>query len=134
MSAYSNFLQEIKTKISALEFVKAYPVSVITQDDAELATLLEQRLDAFNGLVVVVCVESQKGEYPAIDMTWSLVITEAVPINRERADFITALDLAERIKVELDCHQYRWLETTHQFSEDSITIATARYRALLSTK
>lgn len=128
---YSDFLNGIKERILEIEAIKAHDVAVITQDDASITNVLEQKLEFFNGLVVVLCVLSQKGEHPAIDLEYSIVITEAVPINRERADFVTATELAEIIKYEIDGTNTRWFETTHEFTDTSIAIATAKYRALL---
>ena len=128
---YADFLEQIKTRILSIDAIKSHDVAVITQDDASITNVLEQKLEFFNGLVVVLCVLSQRGEHPAIDLEYSIVITEAVPINRERADFITATELAEIIKYELDDTSTRWFETTHEFTDTSIAIATSKYKALL---
>ena len=80
--------------LRANETLREAGVTVLEQNSQELAFLLEKPIDA--PVVVVTCDKARKRHtQPAEwELECSVMVTENVPLNRERPTFLTALDVA----------------------------------------
>ena len=71
-------------------------VSVLEQNSQELAFILAKPLSEIDAPVVVTCDRATKRDTSPVEwnLECSVMVTENVPANRERAGFLTALDVA----------------------------------------
>ena len=92
------FIQKVMADaLRANETLRAAGVTVIEQDSQELAYLLKKPLAQIDAPVVVVTCDKARKRYTQPvewDLECSVMVTENVPLNRERPDFLTALDVA----------------------------------------
>lgn len=92
------FIQKVMADaLRANETLRAAGVTVIEQDSQELAFLLKKPLAQIDAPVVVVTCDKARKRYTQPvewDLECSVMVTENVPLNRERPDFLTALDVA----------------------------------------
>ena len=72
-------------------------VTILEQNSQELAFLLKKPMSQINAPVVVVTCDRARKRHSA-PVTWelecSVMVTENVPLNRDRQNFLTALDVA----------------------------------------
>ena len=83
--------------LRANETLRAAGVTVLEQNSQELAFLLAKPLSQIDAPVVVVTCDKARKRHtqPAEwELECSVMVTENVPINRERPAFLTALDVA----------------------------------------
>lgn len=92
------FIQKVMADaLRANETLRAAGVTVIEQDSQELAYLLKKPLAQIDAPVVVVTCDKARKRYTQPvewDLECSVMVTENVPLNRERPDFLTALEVA----------------------------------------
>ena len=92
------FIQKlIADALRADETLRAAGVTVIEQDSQDLAFLLKKPLAQIDAPVAVVTCNKARKRYtqPAEwDLECSVMVTENMPLNRERPDYLTALDVA----------------------------------------
>ena len=72
-------------------------VTVLEQNSQELAFLLKKPMAQIDAPVVVVTCDKARKRYttPVVwELECSVMVTENVPLNRERPTFLTALDVA----------------------------------------
>jgi pseudouridine-5'-phosphate glycosidase len=94
----NRFIQKVMADaLRADETLRAAGVTVIEQDSQELAFLLKKPLAQIDAPVAVVTCDKARKRYTQPvewDLECSVMVTENVPLNRERPDFLTALDVA----------------------------------------
>jgi hypothetical protein len=93
-----HFIQKIMADaLRADETLRSAGVEVLEQDSQALAFLLKKPMSQIEAPVAVVTCDRARRRHTAPEM-WelecSVMVTENVPINRERPDFLTALDVA----------------------------------------
>ena len=79
------------------ETLRAAGVEVLEQDSQALAFMLKKPMSQIDAPVVVVTCDKARKRHtqPAEwELECSVMVTENVPINRERPAFLTALDVA----------------------------------------
>ena len=79
------------------ETLRAAGVEVLEQDSQALAFLLKKPMAQIDAPVVVVtCDRARKRHSQPVEweLECSVMVTENVPLNRERPEFLTALDVA----------------------------------------
>lgn len=84
-------------------------VCIVSQNEQELAALIEEEEARLDGLVVVVTVDDVQKIHarPAVyDVRFSVAATEWVPINREKPGFMTALDAGMACGEALDAAKF----------------------------
>lgn len=83
--------------LRADETLREAGVTVLEQNSQELAFLLKKPMSQIEAPVVVVTCDRARKRHSA-PVTWelecSVMVTENVPLNRERQNFLTALDVA----------------------------------------
>lgn len=83
--------------LRANETLRAAGVEVLEQDSQSLAFLLKKPMSQINAPVAVVtCDRARKRHTQPEEWEFecSVMVTENVPLNRERPEFLTALDVA----------------------------------------
>ena len=83
--------------LSANETLHEAGVTVLEQNSQELAFLLKKPMSQIDAPVVVVtCDKARKRHTSPVEweLECSVMVTENVPLNRERPAFLTALDVA----------------------------------------
>lgn len=83
--------------LRADETLRAAGVEVVEQNSQDLAFLLKKPMAQIDAPVVVVtCDRARKRHSQPVEweLECSIMVTENVPLNRERPDFLTALDVA----------------------------------------
>ena len=83
--------------LRANETLRAAGVEVIEQDSQELAFLLKKPMSQIEAPVVVVTCDKARKRHSAPvewELECSVMVTENVPLNRDRPAFLTALDVA----------------------------------------
>ena len=93
-----HFIQKIMADaLRDNETLRAAGVTVLEQNSQELAFMLKKPLSQIDAPVVVVTCDKARKRHtqPAEwELECSVMVTENVPLNRERPDFLTALDVA----------------------------------------
>lgn len=83
--------------LRADETLREAGVTVLEQNSQELAFLLKKPMSQIEAPVVVVTCDRARKRHSA-PVTWelecSVMVTENVPLNRDRQNFLTALDVA----------------------------------------
>lgn len=90
-------------------------VAVLEQNSQDLAFMLAKPLSGIDAPVVVVTCDKavKRATQPVTwDLECSVMVTENVPANRERAGFLTALDVAF-----VACETLAGVEGVHQTGE-----------------
>lgn len=83
--------------LRADETLRAAGVEVLEQDSQALAFLLKKPMSQINAPVAVVTCDRARRRHTAPEeweLECSVMVTENVPINRDRPEFLTALDVA----------------------------------------
>lgn len=92
------YIQKIMADaLSANETLRGAGVTVLEQNSQELAFLLKKPMSQIDAPVVVVTCDRARKRHTAPvewELECSVMVTENVPINRERPAFLTALDVA----------------------------------------
>ena len=93
-----NYIQAVMAEaLRADETLRAAGVTVVEQNSQDLAFLLKKPMAQIDAPVVVVtCDRARKRHSQPVEweLECSIMVTENVPINRERPEFLTALDVA----------------------------------------
>lgn len=93
-----NYIQAVMAEaLRANETLRAAGVTVVEQNSQDLAFLLKKPMAQIDAPVVVVtCDRARKRHSQPVEweLECSIMVTENVPINRERPEFLTALDVA----------------------------------------
>lgn len=79
------------------ETLRAAGVTVLEQNSQDLAFMLAKPMSQISAPVVVVTCDKARKRYSQPvewELECSIMVTENVPLNRERAEFLTALDVA----------------------------------------
>jgi hypothetical protein len=83
--------------LRANETLREAGVTILEQNSQELAFQLKKPMSQIEAPVVVVTCDRARKRHSA-PVTWelecSVMVTENVPLNRERQNFLTALDVA----------------------------------------
>lgn len=93
-----NYIQSAMAEaLRANETLRAAGVTVLEQNSQDLAFLLAKPMSQVDAPVVVVtCDRARKRHSQPVEweLECSIMVTENVPLNRERPAFLTALDVA----------------------------------------
>lgn len=93
-----HYIQKIMADaLRANETLREAGVSILEQNSQELAFMLKKPLGQIDAPVVVVTCDKARKRHssPVVwELECSVMVTENVPLNRERATFLTALDVA----------------------------------------
>jgi pseudouridine-5'-phosphate glycosidase len=120
--------------LRANETLRAAGVTILEQNSQELAFLLKKPMSQIDAPVAVVTCDRARKRHtsPAEwDLECSVMVTENVPLNRERPEFLTALDVAFIACETLDAPQLGIHQTTepvkHTTPARGILEAEARF-------
>ena len=109
-----HYIQKLMAdSLRANETLREAGVTVLEQNSKELAFLLKKPMSQIDAPVVVVtCDKARKRHSEPVEweLECSVMVTENVPLNRDRQAFLTALDVAFVACEVLDnpqggCHQ-----------------------------
>lgn len=93
-----NYIQSAMAEaLRANETLRAAGVTVVEQNSQDLSFLLKKPMAQVDAPVVVVtCDRARKRHSQPVEweLECSIMVTENVPLNRERPAFLTALDVA----------------------------------------
>ncbi len=110
-------------------------VEVILQNDGDLATLVERETNSLDAPVAVVTVDKMENASPGVRISGMVAVTEYAPLNRaDRADFLTALDVAVIAHAALDRHDVHSGAVTHTTPGDGVLEATCAWELELLEK
>ena len=122
--------------LRADETLRAAGVEVLEQDSQALAFLLKKPMSQINAPVAVVTCDRARRRHTAPEeweLECSVMVTENVPINRDRPEFLTALDVAFIACEVLDDPQLGIHQTAepvkHTTPARGILVAEARFAA-----
>ena len=122
--------------LRANETLRAAGVEVLEQDSQELAFLLTKPMSQIEAPVVVVTCDKARKRHSAPvewELECSVMVTENVPLNRDRPAFLTALDVAFVACEVLDAPQLGIHQTAdpvkHTTPARGILEAEARFAA-----
>lgn len=107
-------------------------VRIVTQNEQDLATLIQTEEGKLDGIVAVVTVDTVSKVHsmpPKYDVSFSVMVTEVVPVNRERSAFRTAIDVAETCGETVDAAEIGHFDLLrHTVPADGILNAVAECR------
>ena len=112
------------------ELADSSRVTLIGQNSASLAEAIEKNLDAVDNVAAVVCVDRvayRRTQPKTADVEFSVRCTENVPVNREKTDFLTALDVAFLAVDALDGEWAHAEDVLHSTPGDGVLEATAKF-------
>lgn len=110
-------------------------VEVIIQNDGDLATLIDREVKSLDAPVAVVTVDKMENASPGVRISGTVAVTEYVPMNRaDRADFLTALDVAVIAHAALDRHDVHSGSVAHATPGDGVLEATCAWELELLEK
>lgn len=110
-------------------------VEVILQNDGDLATLIERETKSLDAPVAVVTVDKMENASPGVRISGTVAVTEYVPMNRaDRADFLTALDVAVIAHAALDRHDVHSGAVAHSTPGDGVLESTCAWELELLEK
>lgn len=93
-----HYIQKIMADaLRANETLREAGVTILEQNSQELAFLLKKPMSQIDAPVVVVTCDKARKRHSAPvewELECSVMVTENVPLNRERPAFLTALDVA----------------------------------------
>ena len=93
-----HYIQKLMAEaLRANETLREAGVTVLEQNSQELALMLKKPMSQIDAPVVVVTCDKARKRHtqPAEwELECSVMVTENVPLNRERPAFLTALDVA----------------------------------------
>lgn len=93
-----HYIQKLMAEaLRANERLRKAGVTVLEQNSQELAFMLKKPMSQIDAPVVVVTCDKARKRHSAPvewELECSVMVTENVPINRERPLFLTALDVA----------------------------------------
>ena len=110
-------------------------VEVILQNDGDLATLIERETKSLDAPVAVVTVDRMENASPGVRVSGMVAVTEYAPLNRaDRAEFLTALDVAVIAHAALDRHDVHSGAVTHTTPGGGVLEATCAWELELLEK
>lgn len=128
MNLASQLQADIYERLCREPTLHAREIVPLQQDAGEILHLIEQDLTRLDRPLIVIAVDSARSNRPGVELSWSLIITEAVPLNRLREGFLTALDVAFLCIRALDGSTHHWVDLQHTVSEDGLFQATLSFR------
>lgn len=126
--------EKIKRELNELDIIKQHNVNVVCQDEGDILQLINKELSELDGLTCCIVIDRIEDQHPAELVNFSLLITEIVPINRQRADFLSALDIALEIGKALNNEEQRRTSVENEILEAGVFQATSKYKTLIHIK
>lgn len=115
--------------------LKAAGVQVISQNDGEVAKLIQKEVSQLNAPVAVVTVDKMTNNQPGVRVSGTVAVSEYVPLNRRPGkDFLTALDVAVLAQIALDRHDVHSGEVAHGTPGKGVLEATCAWELELLVK
>lgn len=108
--------------------------TLIGQNSASLTEAIEKNLDALDNVAIIVCVDRvaysrTKPRVATVEI--AIRCTENVPVNREKADFLTAIDCAFLAVDALDGDFAHAEDVTHSTPGEGVLEAVARFSTMI---
>ena len=131
MKDHVSLSREVQKMIAGIlredEWFKAHRVTVVEQDSEELAFMLRKKVEAIEGPVLVVGTDSLSNDYPAVEATVFVAVTEVIPTNRATQGFTTAIAAVEAAIDDIDGDDWHWAEDLrHETPREGSGILVAR--------
>lgn len=126
--------EKIKRELLELDIIKQHNVNVVCQDEGDILQLINKELSELDGLTCCIVIDRIEDQHPAELVNFSLLITEIVPINRQRADFLSALDISLEIGKALNNEEQRRTGVDNEVLEAGIFQTTSKYKTLIQIK
>lgn len=134
MNAAQFVREKIKAELLELDVIKQHNVSVVCQDEGDILQLINIEIGKLDGLTCCIVIDHIEDQYPAELVNFSLLITENVPLNRQRADFLSALDISLEIGKALNNEEQRRTGVDNEVLEAGIFQTTSKYKTLIQIK
>lgn len=126
--------EKIKAELNELDIIKQHNVNVVCQDEGDILQLINKELSELDGLTCCIVIDRIEDQHPAELVNFSLLITEIVPINRQRADFLSALDISLEIGKALNNQEQRRTSVENEILEAGVFQSTSKYKTLIHIK
>lgn len=126
--------EKIKRELNELDIIKQHNVNVVCQDEGDILQLINKELSELDGLTCCIVIDRIEDQHPAELVHFSLLITEIVPINRQRADFLSALDISLEIGKALNNEEQRRTSVENEILEAGVFQSTSKYKTLIHIK
>lgn len=126
--------EKIKRELNELDIIKQHNVNVVCQDEGDILQLINKELSELDGLTCCIVIDRIEDQHPAELVNFSLLITEIVPINRQRTDFLSALDVSLEIGKALNNEEQRRTSVENEILEAGVFQATSKYKTLIHIK
>ena len=98
MQPHEYIISEALKRLSkSPELADSSRCTLIGQNSASLAEAIEKNLDAIDNVAIIVCVDRvaySRTKPKTANVDIAIRCTENVPVNRNKADYLTALDCA----------------------------------------
>ena len=120
--------KEIRDRLMADPYFAEHRVSMLLQDEGEIATLIEQQTLPITGPLLVIAVGAIEANSPGVSVAIELLITEHPVTNRARAGFDTALGVAWHAATLLNGDTFLFERITHLLNEDGTFQAVVSLR------
>ena len=104
--------------------------TLIGQNSASLAEAIEKNLDGLDNVAIIVCVDRvafSRTKPKTANVDIAIRCTENVPVNRNKADYLTALDCAFLAIDALDGDFAHADDVTHSTPGEGVLEATAKF-------
>ena len=135
MQPHTYIISEALKRLSTNpELADSSRCTLIGQNSASLAEAIEKNLDAIGNVAAVVCVDRvaySRTKPRVANVEFSVRCTENVPVNRDKADFLTALDVAFLAADALDGDFAHAEDVTHSTPGEGVLEATAKFATTL---
>lgn len=126
--------EKIKAELLELDIIKQHNVRVVCQDEGDILQLIDLETSKLDGLTCCIVIERVEDQHPAELVSFALLVTELVPINRQRADFMSALDISLEIGKALNNEEQRRTSVENEILEAGVFQATSKYKTLIHIK
>lgn len=124
-------IQEIvRDALSVDPVLKVAGCTVVMQDQADFARVLQEGLGMASGPVVAIAIDKCENNAPGIEIAWKLYVSERAAVNREREDYMTALATAWRCVEILDGAVHHWEGMEHALYEEGVSQVSLSFKTL----
>lgn len=124
--------ETIRDILAVDQILRVAGCTVVMQDQADFARILEEGLGLADGPVAVIAIDRCENNAPGIVVDWKLYVTERAAVNRERKNYLTASAAAWRCVEILDGSTHHWSGWNSEIYEEGVFQVTLSFKTLLT--
>jgi hypothetical protein len=119
----------VKERLESDPYFHTHRVKIYQQDSAEVLQMINESLSVLDGPVIVIALTQIEGNAPGVILHIDLIVTEDVLVNRSRASFDTALNVAYYAAMHLtETDDFIFDNLRHEVTEEGLFQAVVSLR------